>query len=194
MAASPAMSGVEIVSVAFGLVSIWLARAQNVWTWPTGIANVALQLVVVLGARIYLDAGLQVVFLVLSVYGWWQWLRPGAAHRELPVTRLGAAGALLVAATCLAGTLGLGALARGTGAAYPWGSAVSTALSLVAQFLLARKVLENWLLWIPADVLLVGMYASSRLYWLAGLYLVYLVLATSGFLAWRKSSRAPQAA
>lgn len=191
------MTVLEVLAVVFGLISILLARAKHVWTWPTGIVNVALMLVVVMGSRLYADAALQVVFLGLSAYGWWKWTRPGLEAEELPVTRLTVRGAAIAAVAVAAGALLLGAfLARRTDAAFPYWNATTTALSLLAQVLLARRVLENWIVWVAVDVQLVALYASASppLDWLAGLYVVYGTLATSGYLAWRRSALSPQAA
>jgi nicotinamide mononucleotide transporter len=130
----------------------------------------------------------------LQVYGWHHWLRGGGrnggADDELPITRLTPLG---MAAWALAGAVGAAALGavirRYTDAALPYWDAAITVLSLVAQVLLARKVLENWLFWIGVDVLAVGVYAAKKLYPTTGLYAVFLVMAIAGWMAWRKEFR-----
>lgn len=140
------------------------------------------------GARLYSDALLQVVYVVLQVYGWYHWLHGGRNDTPLPVARL--------SVRHLAGWVGVGIVGAGalgyvmahyTDAALPFWDATITSLSLVAQYLLARKKLENWLFWITVDILAIGVYAAKALYPTAGLYAVFLGLATYGFFEWKRS-------
>jgi nicotinamide mononucleotide transporter len=131
--------------------------------------------------------GLQPVYLALSIYGWYEWLHGGAQRTELHVSRasprlLGAL-ALINIVTWLA----LAAILRRTDAALPWLDALLTTTSLVAQWMMTRKILESWLLWISVDVVYVPMFFSQRLYATALLYAAFLVLAVMGFVEWRRS-------
>jgi nicotinamide mononucleotide transporter len=182
------MNPLEVVAVAFGIVSVWLIAHEKVWGWPTGIVNVAVFILVFFEARLYADMGLQAVYVVLCTYGWYQWTRGGRGHAALRVSRAprAAVAAGLLAGAIFAATLGLG-LDRHTNAALPWLDASTTSFSLVAQWLQTRKWIENWLLWIVVDVVYVGMYVSKALYLTAGLYLVFLVLAGIGLTEWRRS-------
>jgi len=180
-------SPLEGVAAAFGVVSVFLSTRQNIWSWPTAIVNVALYTVVFFQGRLYGQMGLQPIYLALSVYGWYQWLHGGEQHTELRVSRASPRllGGLLVLNG--AGWLALAALLRQTDAALPWLDALLTTTSLVAQWMMTRKILENWILWIAVDVVYVPMFISQRLYATAMLYAAFLVLAVMGFVEWRRS-------
>ncbi|HEX7240522.1 MAG TPA: nicotinamide riboside transporter PnuC [Longimicrobiaceae bacterium] len=188
------MSWIEALAVAFGVVSVYLSVRQNVWSWPTAIVNVALYVVVFHRARLYADMGLQVVYVGVNAYGWYQWLYGGAGRTELRVSRTSARLGVLLLALGAAFAVGLGTLlARSTDAAIPYLDSLAASTSLVAQWMLTRKKLENWLVWVAVDVVYVAMFLSRGLYLTAGLYAVFLVLATLGYLEWRREL-APHAA
>ncbi|HEX2092964.1 MAG TPA: nicotinamide riboside transporter PnuC [Longimicrobiaceae bacterium] len=182
------MSWIEAVAVGFGIVSVYLSVRQNIWSWPTAIVNVTLYVVVFFRARLYADMGLQVVYIALNAYGWYQWLYGGKGRTALTVSRTSPRlGALLVGVggvtAVVLGTL----LARFTDAAIPYLDSLTTSTSLVAQWMMSRKKLENWLVWVAVDVVYVGMFISRELYLTAGLYAVFLVLAAKGYLEWRRA-------
>lgn len=185
------MSPLEIAAVVTSLISVVLTVRENIWCWPTGIVGVVLYAFVFWESRLYADMGLQVVYAVLSFYGWYEWLYGGAARTELHVTR--APGRLLIvcvaAGAAFSALLGYG-LHRTTDAALPYLDSTLTSFSLVAQLLMTRKYLENWIVWISVDVVYVGMFVFKKLVLTAGLYAVFLVLASLGFVQWRRSSLA----
>lgn len=182
------MSWLEAAGALTGLLCVWLTTRQSLWCWPTGILNAALFLVLFMEVRLYADAGLQVVYVALSVYGWWRWLHPGEQRAELPVTRITPRLAALLGTLTVTTAAVMGAaLVRWTDASLPYWDATTTALSLTAQYLLARKVLESWALWIAVDVLSVGVYLAKDLALTAGLYVIFLCLAARGLYAWRRS-------
>ena len=180
----------EQTAVVFGIVSVWLSVKENIWSWPTAIVNVGLYTIVFWNAKLYADMGLQVVYVVLSCYGWWEWLYGGADRTALHVSRVSAreAGILLVLGVAFAAALGT-FLHRSTDAALPWMDASLTSASLVAQWLMTRKRLENWALWIAADAVYVGMFVFKGLRLTAVLYAIFLVLAVLGHVEWRRSLR-----
>jgi nicotinamide mononucleotide transporter len=144
-------------------------------------------------ARIYSNAALQAVYVVMSVYGWYEWLRGGAGHGRLRVSRTPRRWLLGLGAAAAVAAAGLGLfLKHRTNAALPFPDAATTAFSLAAQWMATRKWLENWLVWIAVDVVYVAMYASQGLYPTAGLYAAFLVLATRGYREWRASMRAAE--
>ena len=187
----------EHVAVACGLANIYLTVRQNVWCWPVGVVMVSLYIYIFYGAKLYSDAALNVFFLVMQFYGWYQWTRGPVEHaRSLaPVTRMGRRGWAWTTAGIAAGTAALGTtMHRLTDAALPYPDAFTTMLSVFAQFLLTRKVLDNWTLWIIADVIYVGIYTTKALYWTAGLYVVFLVLCVQGYREWRTARERQSAA
>ena len=182
------MSPIEVVAVLFGVVSVFLSVRQNIWSWPTAIVNVGLYIIVFYHAKLYADTGLQVVYVVVNAYGWYHWLYGGKNRTELGVTRTNIRlGALLVGLICL-GTVLIGTLlARNTDAALPYVDAFTTSTSLVAQWMMTRKLLENWLIWVGVDVIYIGMYIYKSLRLTAALYFVFLVLSAVGYRQWRRT-------
>ena len=185
------MSSLEIFAAVLGAISVYLSVRQNIWSWPTAIINVVVYAVVFFQAKLYADMGLQVIYAVLSVYGWYEWLYGGANKTELHVTTTGTSLAGVLAAIALVGTALLGLLLRGaTDAALPFLDSFLSSTSLVAQWMMTRKKLENWLVWIFVDVLYVGMFIFKHLYVTSVLYVVFLGLAIQGYVDWRRSMRA----
>lgn len=181
-------SAFEAIAVAFGIVSVYLSVRENIWSWPTGIVNVALYVLVFFRSKLYADMALQVVYIVISIYGWYEWLHGGANRSALPVTRgtRRLAGALVLIGA--AGSLSIGAaLARLTDASLPFVDATTTTTSLLAQWMMARKILENWLVWVAVDVVYIGMFLYKSLYLTAFLYAVFLMLAAMGHRQWKRS-------
>lgn len=194
------LSPLELVAALFGAVSVWLSTRQHVASWPTAIVNVLLSAVVYWRTRLYSDAGLQLVYAALSVYGWYEWKFGGANRTELPVTRTPRRLAPWLAAAALAGAALLGLLTtrltdvlQHNPAWVPWVDASLTAGSLVAQLMMTRKWLGNWALWIAVDVAYVPLLAYKGLWAFAALYLVFLALAVQGHRAWRRDLRTREA-
>ena len=189
------MSTLELAAALVGAISVWLSVRQHIWSWPTAIVNVVLYAVVFFQAKLYADMGLQVIYAVLSVYGWYEWLYGGAGRTALRVTRTGARRGALLACIAAVGSALLGVvLHHETDAALPYMDAFLSSTSLVAQWMMTRKLLENWAVWIFVDVLYVGMFVYKGLYLTAGLYAVFLGLAVKGYLDWRASLGAAPAA
>src|SRR5262249_27914262 len=143
---APIMSAFEIFGTIFGLASVVLTVVENIWCWPTGIVNIALFLVMFWRERLYGDVINYVVLLALCIYGWWEWLH---GDRGAPVrVRFGTRRERLVAgAACVLGAPAMGfAFDRWTDAALPYWDSVIAVASIVAQVLLALKLVENWLL------------------------------------------------
>ena len=189
------MNPIEIVAAIFGVVSVFLSVRQNIWSWPTAIVNVGLYIVVFFNSKLYGDTGLQVVYVIVNVYGWYHWLYGGKNHTELLVSRTSLKlGALLVTlgavGTAILGTV----LARKTDAALPYVDSLTTSTSLIAQWMMTRKLLETWIIWVAVDVIYIGMYIFKHLYPTAGLYLIWLILSAMGYVEWRRSLRAREQA
>jgi nicotinamide mononucleotide transporter len=167
-----------------------LAIRQVPWCWPIGIGNALLFLVAYVNARIYGAAGLQVVYVVVSVYGWYQWLHGGAGHGRLEVSRTPTSWAVALGVSGILASLLLGlALKHRTNDVLPFVDAAVTVFSLVAQWMATRKWLENWLLWMVLNVSNVVICLSQGLRPMAALYAFFLVLAVFGFREWGRSLR-----
>ena len=178
----------EVLAVITGIISVYLSTRENIWSWPTALVNVALYFVVFYEAKLYADMGLQAVYFALSLYGWYEWLYGGENRTELHVSRssqaLGVRLAIIgIACAAILGTL----LARFTDAALPYIDSATTSTSLVAQWMMTRKILENWAVWMAVDVVYVGMFIYKHLYLTSGLYTVFFVLAAMGYVQWKRS-------
>lgn len=181
----------ELLGFATGAVNVWLVVRQNIANWPIGIANVILLGLVFLDGGLYADAGLQVVYVALQLYGWWVWLYGGDGRDRLPVRRTrGAEWAALIAAGAAGTALLTWALSAWTDSTVPFWDALTTALSLMATYGQSRKLLESWWLWITADIVYIPLYFTKDLKLTSALYLVFLALCVSGLLAWRRDLRA----
>ena len=188
------MSPLELIAALVGALSVWLSVRQNIWSWPTAIVNVVLYAIVFYEAKLYADMGLQVIYAILSIYGWYEWLYGGAGRTELRVSRTGPRRGVLLAVIAAAGSALLGVfLHRETDAALPFMDSFLSSTSLVAQWMMTKKLLENWLVWIGVDVLYVGMFIFKGLFLTAGLYAVFLALAVKGYIDWRRSLAAQSA-
>jgi nicotinamide mononucleotide transporter len=178
---------IEWIAVLLGFGCVWLNAAENIWGWPLGILNVCLYLMIFFRAKLYADVSLQVFFLGACIYGWYQWLHGGANRTELSITRSSWQEWLSYLGIGTAGLLLIGFFFdRYTDADLAYWDAYTTSFSLVAQVLLARKKLENWLIWIAVDVIAIGIYYYKGLYPTAFLYVGYLLIATGGYFNWRR--------
>ncbi|MEU4832886.1 nicotinamide riboside transporter PnuC [Streptosporangium sp. NPDC023615] len=182
--ASPT-SWAEVLGFVTGVLTVWLVVRQNVWNWPIGVANVILLGAVFLTIGLYADAALQVVYVVLGLYGWWQWLYGGTGRTPLPVRRTGRSEWAVLAGCGIALTAALTAvLATWTDSDVPFWDALTTALSLLATYGQSRKLVESWWLWIAADVIYIPLYLYKGLYLTSPLYVIFLVLCVAGLRAW----------
>ncbi|MCA9276417.1 MAG: nicotinamide mononucleotide transporter [Phycisphaerales bacterium] len=179
------MSVIEIFAALMGVLSVWLTIRQHILCWPTGLVMVALYIWIFFDAKLYSDAALQVVYVVLCSYGWYHWARGGPRESGLLVTGLAKIRFVGWIIGGLLASLALGyVMSTRTDASFPYLDAITTVLSLIAQFLMTRKKLESWIFWISVDVLAIGIYAAKGLHVTALLYGLFLVLAVLGLRAW----------
>lgn len=189
----PVSDPFDLAALVAGFASVLLLIRQNVWTWPVGIVYTLCASVVFWRHGLYFSLGLHGIFLVLNVYGWWSWRSADVPAQSepgqgLPVTRTAPALLVLLAVLAMSTAAGAGQLmALGTDAQWPHVDAMGSALSCVALWLSARKKLESWWFWLFIDVLYAGLYFVTSAPFLAVLYLIYVPLAVTGFLAWRRS-------
>ena len=182
------MNVFEILGLVTGAASVWLAVKENVWNWPIGVANSAFFLGTFLASRLYANSGLQVLYIVLGLYGWWNWHYGGAERSILHVRRTTRAAHAVLLITTLAGTLVLTALlARFTDSRVPFWDGLTTALSLTATYMLTAKLFESWWVWILTDLVYIPLYASQRLYLTSCVYALFLGMCCKGVVEWRRS-------
>jgi nicotinamide mononucleotide transporter len=181
---------VETVGVLLGVLTVWLTVKQNNWCWLVGSLSNALFTVLFFREKLYADMVLQLIYIALNAYGWYAWRFGGQQRTALPVSRTPPGARLALAGLVLAGTAAVTFyLRRYTDAALPFWDATTTVLSLTAQYMLARKWIENWWVWISVNVMYIGIYASKGLYLTSAQQLVFIALSLAGWLAWRQEQR-----
>ena len=186
------MMPTEVLGFVTGGWAVWLTVRQNIWNWPIGIANSAFYLVVFLQARLFADGSLQAVYIVLGFLGWYWWLRGGPSRSRLIVSRTGVRLGLTLVAVLVIGTLLMTQLLVRISDSAPFLDALTTVMSLIAQFMLTRKLFENWFVWISADVIYIGLYIYKDLYLTSILYVVFMAMCVAGAIQWRQSLTNPR--
>ncbi|MFZ4507703.1 MAG: nicotinamide riboside transporter PnuC [Fimbriimonas sp.] len=177
-------SPMEAFGFIFGVWAVYLVVKEEPWNWPLGIITSAAYVVVFAQARLWGDMGLNGLYVILCALGWYWWLRGGEGKAELPMTRTPPHELAL----CLIGVV------LATGGFYAWFTtnhnsaplldAITTSISLGAQYLQMRKHLENWALWILVNAIYIPLYFSRGLWLTAVLYGIYLALAILGHRTW----------
>ena len=183
-------SGTELLGFITGVLNVYLVTRENIWSWPLGVLNALFYMLVFGRAGLYSDTGLQMFYFVLSFYGWWHWLRGGPQQSAVLVTRTTAQLSMrLFAIGIVMWLLVWSVTSRIPGSRLPLLDAALAVGSLIAQWMMTRKLLENWALWIVLDVAYVGVFAIRGLRLTAVLYAVFLLLAILGHVEWKRSYR-----
>jgi nicotinamide mononucleotide transporter len=183
------VSVAELLGFVTGAASVWLTVLARISNFPVGIANSAFFLVLFLSSRLFADSGLQVVYIVLGFAGWWQWLHGGRDRSRLRVARSGWQLLVVCGVFVVAGTWGLTVVLERAHDIAPFWDALTTAISLAAQFLLNAKRIENWAFWIAADLIYIPLYVVKRLDLTAIVYVLFLAMCFAGARAWRRALR-----
>jgi nicotinamide mononucleotide transporter len=178
----------DLINLILGLFGVALMVRRTLWAFPVGLAAVAVQGVLFYRTGFPADALLQIFFFVTLAWGWWHWLKDRGEAPELPVTALSWTGRLLTLGAAAAATaLWALLIAPRLHAIMPWRDGFIAMFSVAAQVLQARKNIENWPLWVVVNLVAVASYWSAELAFTAFLYLVYLGLGISGWVAWAKA-------
>ena len=180
----------EAVGFVTGGLTVWLLVGQNIWNWPIGIANNLVYGLIFFQARLYADMTIQIVFALVSVYGWISWLRGNTTSGGFPITRTPLGLALACLAIGVTGTWAWSLVLARINDSAPLLDALTAVMSLIAQYLMTRKFLENWTIWIVVDIISVGLYTSRHLYLTAVLYAIYIAMCVVGAIEWKRSMRA----
>jgi nicotinamide mononucleotide transporter len=181
---------IELAGFITGGLCVWLVVREHVWNWPIGLANYLFFFVLFWRGRLFADAGLQVVYFALGVYGWWNWLHGGARGGALTIRRTSGVEWALLAGVVPLATWALRELLVIAQGAAPFWDSLTTVLSLAAQALQTRKRLEHWLIWIAADIIYIPLYVSRQLPLTAVLYFIFLLMCLAGWREWARRYRA----
>jgi nicotinamide mononucleotide transporter len=189
---------IEVLGVLTSLVYLYFSVRQIIWLWPFGILSSALFIWIFFSSKFYADMGLQVYYLGISIYGWIYWLRGSSREpggQKLPVRKVSLRQVWALSGTGLALFLGIVAvLVYLTDSDVPWGDGFTTAASIVATWMLARKILEHWLVWIVVDTVAAALYFYKGLYPSCLLYVIYALIAIIGYFQWKKDLYQDEAA
>ena len=186
------MQFVEILGTVAGLLYLWLEYRASIYLWVASIIMPALYLVVYYDAGLYADMGINIYYLLIAIYGWAAWrygfsLRRGSEGRELPISHTPAGLWLpLAGLTVLLFVAIAQVLIHFTDSTVPWADAFTTALSVVGMWMLARKYIEQWWVWLVVDVASVALYVYKDLHFTAVLYALYAVVAIFGYRKWKQ--------
>jgi nicotinamide mononucleotide transporter len=194
-------SRLELTGVVTGLLCVYLAAKNNIWNWPFAIISTAIYIFIFAEAALYADMGQNVYLLLINIYGWYYWSRQPADAPKVPVVHITRKQVALLLSIAALATPALGfllvklaPLLHYQPAAFPYLDSFCTVISLTAQVFMARKVLENWLIWIFVDIIYVGIYLSKGLQPTAFMFGVYAILALVGYIDWRKAYKQQVAA
>ena len=178
------MDWTEVLAFITGAVCVLMVVEQNIWNFPIGIANNIFFIIVFLSARLYGDMTLQFVYIALGVIGWYQWLHGGEKHARLQVNHTSMREVEILVVIGIPATIGMREYFMRINDSAPFLDAFTTVLSLVAQYLLNYKRIENWYVWIFADVLYVWLYTQKHLYLSAVLYAIFIGMCIAGLRSW----------
>lgn len=180
---------IELLGAILGIVYIIFSIKQSILTWPTGLLTSALYVAVFFSSRLYADMGLQVYYVGISLYGWYFWLKGEKPQNsiKIPVKRTSKRLwlKLSIASVVLYGII-LIVLLKWTNSDVPYMDSMTTALSIIATWMLARKYIEHWLMWVFIDAFSAGLYAYKGLWPTVILFIVYTIMAILGYIEWKK--------
>jgi len=180
----------EFIAVVTGIIGVWLTAKQIIWCWPVSIISVVLSAYLFYDTKLYQDGLLQVFYFAMAIYGWYNWRYGGKNKTKLKVNRISSRNALVLILVGFSSIYIFGYLFnRYTDAALPYWDATTTVWGIIATFMMAKKMIENWAIWILIDLLNTGIYFYKELYGFVFLYFVFTILAVFGLIQWMKEYR-----
>ncbi len=178
----------EVLGVLSSLLYLLFSIRQNILLWPVGMISALLYMVVFYQSKFYADMGLNAYYFIISIYGWLHWSSAKGKDGVLSVTKIKLKPGLLLAVITLSAFTGIGfILDHYTDSPIPYWDALTTALSFTATWMLARKIIEHWILWVIIDVISMGLYLYRGLYPTLFLFAIYTLMAVIGYRQWKKT-------
>jgi len=180
---------IEVLGTLAGLIYLYLEIKQNIWLWPLGVVTSALYVYIFFMSKFYADMGLQVYYLLISFYGWYIWIKGMNPKKETVqsvshiTSRLAV---ILVGISFIIYCFLVWVLTQFTDSQLPYWDAFTTALSVVATWMLARKILEQWFVWVVVNAVSLGLYLYKGLYPTSVLFIFYTSMAVVGYYQWKK--------
>ena len=180
------MTAWEAVAVVLAMAYLLLAMKANVWCWAAAFASTAIYTVLFWKVALLMESVLNVYYMAMALYGYWMWTQGGASHEGVNVTSwpLITHVKLIVATSVVSVAVGYG-MANYTQAAFPYLDAATTCFAVMTTYLVAKKVLENWLYWVVIDLVSIYLYLSKGLMLTSLLFVLYVGLAVAGYFLWR---------
>ncbi len=184
----PEWVGLETVAVVLGIAYLLLAMRENSLCWYCAFVSTGIYIWIFGDVSLYMEAALNAYYMLMAVYGWYQWQRGGAGSSGIQLSCLSLNSHLVAIGIVLVLSLISGyLLAQSTNARMPYLDSFTTWGSVLTTYLVARKVVENWIYWIVINSVSIFLYIDRELYQTAGLFSLYLILAVIGYIAWRKA-------
>lgn len=181
------MDYLEIAGTLAGLLYLWFEYKASIWLWPVSIIMPAIYIIVYYQVGLYADSGISIYYLLAGIYGWWAWARHTVRGKEKSITFTPRR--LVVLLFFIGGIVFMligHILSAYTNSTVPWWDSFTTALSIIAMWMLARKYVEQWLVWLVVDVASCGLYIYKELYFTSFLYGLYAAIAFFGYLKWKQ--------
>ncbi len=173
----------EFIAVLFGLLSVWYAKNNNIRVFPTGIISVSVYIFINYSAKLYANTGINIYYFIMSIYGWILW---GSKNKKIKteISRCNKNELLFSILLSIFFFLIIYYFVKLSDSIVPMVDSVTTSLSLVAMFLMARRKIENWIYWIIADLIYIPLYFYKELPLTSFQFLVFLILAILGHISW----------
>jgi nicotinamide mononucleotide transporter len=178
---------IEFCAALFSIAGVWLTTKQIIWCWPVSLAGLLMYSYIFFFSHIYLQAILQVFYLAMTLYGWYNWIHGGEYSTELKISGIKKKQSIIYFLIWLIFSLIFGYLfSRYTHDPLPWLDSLTTVCGIITTYLMAKKILENWIIWIFNDIVVVTICFYQKLYISSVLYIIFIILAIYGFSEWRK--------
>ena len=182
------LSNLEIVAVIFGLLSVWYAKKENILVFPTGIISVLIYVYICSHYKLYADVGINAYYFIMSVYGWIIWAKVTDDQIHIPISNLNFEDKIKSLLLLVLSFIILSyVLLEYTDSDVPYIDSATTAIFFVGMWLMAKKKIENWLLWIAGDLISIPLYIYKGLKFSAFQFLVFTIIAILGYIEWKKS-------
>ncbi len=180
-------SYLEIIAVIFGLLSVWFAKKENILVFPTGIVSVLIYVYICFIAKLYADMGINFVYFVMSIYGWYMWSRKDEKKKVLPISFCSIKEHIINIVMFVFFFIVLSYVLKNyTDSNVPIWDSLTTAIFIVGMWLMALKKIENWIVWIIGDIISIPLYFYKGLVFTSLQFTIFLIIAVLGYIEWKK--------